>query len=224
MIVLIAVAAILSYKFITVSDVNVEGLNRQNKETVESFLFEDNEEKSLLHLVFEIVTGEKKHIPFVEDYDIEITSLHSIDVTVYEKSITGYVICMERNWYFDKDGIVVECTSDVLEGIPYISGLDFDYVVVDDRIPLENEKIFNKLLDLTQLISKYQMSVGQINIKNDKICIHIGNVRVELGNGEDINDKMIDLNDMLPTMEDIPGVLDMTEYDESRKGYIFKRD
>lgn len=224
-VVLIVIAiVILSYKFITIKTVHIEGLERQNKETVEEILFEDNKNKSLLHLAFEMIAGKKKHIPFIEDYDVEISSLNSIDVTVYEKSITGYVMCMERNWYFDKDGIVVECTGEILEGIPYISGLDFDYVVVDEKIPLEDKDVFRKLLDLTQLISKYQMHVSQINLADGDIRLHIGNVRIELGDGEDLNDKMIDLKDMLPSMEDIPGVLNMQEYDESRKGYIFKKD
>ncbi len=225
LIVLILVAAaFFSYKFITVNEVNVQGLKRQNKETVEKILFEDNTERSFLRLLYEKVTGKNKHIPFVEEYDIEIVSLNSINVTVYEKSITGYVVCMEKNWYFDKDGIVVECTGDFLEGIPRISGLAFDYVVVDDKLPLEDEDIFGKLLDLTQMISKYKMNVTQINMYKGEITIYIGNVRVKLGDGRDMNDKMIDLNDMMPTMEDIPGVLDMTEYDASRKGYIFKKD
>ncbi len=221
---MVVLTLILGYKFITINDVHIEGLERQNEEVVENALFEANKDRGLFRLVFEMMTGKKKHIPFIEDYDIEIKSLNSVKITVYEKSITGYLICMERNWYFDKDGIVVECTSEIFEGVPYISGLDFDYVVVDEKIPLEDKEVFKKLLDLTQLISKYQMNVSQINLADGDIRLHIGNVRIELGNGERLNDKMIDLNDMLPTMEDIPGVLNMQEYDESRKGYIFKKD
>jgi len=224
LIVIAAVSVALSYKLIKVETVEVKGLVRQNHETVERILFEDNTDRSMMRLFIDKLLGRNKHIPFVEEYEIEIVSMKEIEVTVYEKSITGYVICMERNWYFDKDGLIVECTGEILEGIPYISGLEFDYVVVDEKLPVENEDIFDKLLDLTQQIEKYHIEVNHIDADDGELMIQIGNVRIELGTGEELNGKMQDLNDLLPTMEDVPGVLDMTVYDVNRKGYSFKKD
>ena len=39
-----------------------------------------------------------------------------------KKCMVGYVSYMNSNLYFDKDGIVVESTSEILPGIPKIEG------------------------------------------------------------------------------------------------------
>ena len=48
-----------------------------------------------------------------------------MEIIIYEKSIVGYVSYMSSYMYFDKDGIVVESSSSQLDGVPWVTGLDF---------------------------------------------------------------------------------------------------
>ena len=41
----------------------------------------------------------------------------------------GYVADMSSYMYFDKDGIVVESSSSQLDGVPWVTGLDFGQIV-----------------------------------------------------------------------------------------------
>lgn len=57
---------------------------------------------------------------------------NKMNVAVYEKAIVGYISYMGCNMYFDKDGIVVESSSENYEDVPQITGLDFKSIV---RVP-----------------------------------------------------------------------------------------
>lgn len=212
-----------------VTDIEVSGLNIETSEAIISALFSNNENKSTIKLyIDEKIKKQKVTMPFVDEYEIKFKSYNSIKITVYEKSVMAYLKCMGKNWFFDKDGIVIENyggnDTDV-NNIPEVTGLRFEYIVTGEKIPLENKKIFDILLELTQLIIKYELNISRINIDSDnQFIIYMGKVRIELGTGDMLNEKILDLHDMKDEIEDVDGVLNMREYDKNRKGYTFKKD
>ena len=168
---------------------------------------------------------DKMEIPFVEEYEIELKSLHSIKVTIYEKSIVGYIDYMGTYMYFDKDGIVVESSLSKYEDVPQITGVKFDDIVLHEEIPVESKKIFSIILDVTQLVEKHNISVGRINISDDmSVTLYVKNFRVAMGNAGGYGEKMAALADIIPSMVDIPGELNMREYNNNNSGYVFKKD
>ena len=52
-------------------------------------------------------------IPFVEKIEIEFLSKNVISVTVYEKSMAGCIEYMDGYVYFDKDGVILESSSEM---------------------------------------------------------------------------------------------------------------
>ena len=169
--------------------------------------------------------GEHVEIPFIEAYDITIKGLNQYEVTFYEKSLVGYVEYMGSYKYFDKDGIVVESSSRLIEGVPFVTGIDVDYIVLHSKLPVANDKVFDLLLDLTQLLYKYKIEVDKINVSKDlEIKLYMGKIRVELGTGEDLSEKVMDLRDIIPELMDVSGVLDMKILDVHGNGYTLKKD
>ena len=65
--------------------------------------------------------------------DVNILTPNTIRISVYEKALAGYVEYLGRYMYFDRDGTVVESSSERTRGIPQVTGLRFDYVVVNLR-------------------------------------------------------------------------------------------
>ena len=60
------------------------------------------------------------------------------------------------------------------------------------KLPVEDEQVFDLLLDLTQLLYKYDIDVEKINIsKGLEIKLYLGNVRVELGTDENLSEENI---------------------------------
>ena len=164
-------------------------------------------------------------IPFIQTMDVSIEASDTIRIIVYEKALAGYVAYLGQYVYFDKDGIVVEASSEKTAGIPQVTGLRFDHVILHERLPVENPDIFNEVLNITQQLEKYSMSADRIYFDPEyKVTLLFGEARVALGDSEYIDEKIMKLQYILPGLVDKKGILDMREYSEDTKSYSFEQD
>lgn len=143
------------------------GSDRYTSKELEEYFFSKKTDRNPFVFLFKSKFCDKIQIPFVETYDVEMLSLTDYKVTIYEKSVVGYINYMGSNMYFDKDGIVVESSGKILENVPLITGINFDYIILHQKLPVENQQIFTILLEITQLIEKYQINTDKIYISTD---------------------------------------------------------
>ena len=164
-------------------------------------------------------------IPFIQTMDVAIEAKDTIRITVYEKALAGYVSYLGRYMYFDKDGIVVETSEEETKGIPQVTGLTFNHVILHEPLPVENEEVFNEVLNITQQLSKYSLTVDKIYFDTDyHVTLLFGNVKISLGTSDNIDEKIMKLQYILPELEGKSGTLDMTEYNEDTTTYSFEQD
>ncbi len=208
-----------------ISKIDYKGNEKCQEEMLEKYLFEKDIERNPFVFFFLSTFQEHKTIPFVEKYEVKMKSLTEFEVTVYEKSTIGYLKYMGENMYFDKDGIVVEVATEELPGIALVEGITFDHIVVNEKIPVEDQHTFDTILNITQLVNTYEIPVSSIYIsKNLEITLKIDKVQVELGEADkELSSKVSDLKSILAVMENVDGVLDMKEYSQTDKGYTFKK-
>lgn len=224
-IIVILLAIAWFFLSLRVHDIYISGNQKYSDKQIEKLIFKTEQDKNPVLLYFMTRFGEQKKIPFVARYTVKLKSINSVEVRVYEKNVVGYVTYMGNNMYFDGDGIVTESTETVLEGIPRITGLNFDYIVVKEKLPISNEKLFDTIMNLTQLLSKYKIKVDKIKVTDDKEYeLKIDGITVNLGTADDLNEKIVDLSDMLPKLEGLSGTLDMIEYDSTDTGYTFNKN
>lgn len=230
-IVILVILLLFAGVFLFAASLRITGLTFQGnekcqKEDLEASLFQKEIEKNPLVFLFQSKFKEHKVIPFVEKYEVKMLSLTEFQVTVYEKSVIGYLTYMGERMYFDKDGIVVEVTDAELPGVSLVQGIQFDHIVVNEKIPVEDSNTFNTILDITQLVDNYSIPVNSIDINSElEITLRMDKVRVELGKDDsELSEKVNDLSSIITVLEDVDGVLDMTEYSRSDKGYTFKKD
>lgn len=221
-------AVLLIFAFLAtrkIENVTYEGNERLSDEELSSQIFGDSLDYNPIVFWVKNLLGKKTEIPFVEEYDVEMEGITSIKITVYEKSVVGYISYMNTCMYFDKDGIVVENSASEYEDVPQITGIKFENIILHEKIPVDNDKVFSLILDVTQMVDKYDIPVKKINISEDlSATLYINNFRVALGNDGDYGKKIAVLSDILPNMEDIAGELDMRQYNNSDTGYVFKKD
>ena len=218
------VIGILAIQRIDNKDIVIEGNDKYTKEEMIEYIFESKWDRNPFLLYYNTKFKEKKEIPFVDTYEVEILSLDSVKITVYEKKIIGYVSYMGTNMYFDKDGVVVESSIEILEGVPPVTGLEFETIVLNEKLPVEDEEVFDVVLDTTQSLDKYDINVDKIYISDDtEVTLYMNEIEVLLGKNKDMNDKMRSLNDMLPNLQGLSGTLDIREYNENNTGYTFKK-
>ncbi len=211
-----------------IDTVYVEGVEFYSAQEIEDYLFGSDLERNYVYAYLKDRFGEKKEIPFVSGYALEFEGRDTVTVTVYEKSIIGYVDYMGSHMYFDKDGTVVESSSRLLwEGIPLITGLDFDSIVLYRPLPVENDSAFTQILNLTQLVGKHGISVDKIYFDSRyNATLYFDQVRVMLGDKSNMEDKIAELSGMLPQLRGLRGVLHLEDYDPAvmNPRYSFIKD
>lgn len=210
---LLAGIVLLSVK---ITQVTVSGNSRYTDEEIESLIFRSGWDYNPLYFYLKDRIRPHEQIPFVEDYKIEFQSPGKVEVIVYEKSIVGYVSYMSSYMYFDKDGIIVESTGTKLDGIPWITGLKFGHIVLHQPLPVDNQKIFEEILNLTQILSVYEIAVDRIQYDaHGQATLHIGDIEVILGDNTSMSGKISELNDQLPVLNGKSGTLYLNNYDET---------
>ena len=96
----------------TVTTVYVEGnVHYTNEEIMEMVMGGRYGNNSLL-LSLKYQDKGITDIPFIQTMDVAIEAKDTIRITVYEKALAGYVSYLGRYVYFDKDGIVVETSTE----------------------------------------------------------------------------------------------------------------
>ena len=107
---------------VRIKDVEVSGNKQYTKEQIESLLFDGKWSRNSAFCYYQNRFKEHKSIPFIEEYKINFKSPTKVEVVVFEKSVVGCVSYMSSYMYFDKDGIIVESSSEQLPGVPVITG------------------------------------------------------------------------------------------------------
>lgn len=164
-------------------------------------------------------------VPFVERIDVSVMDRQTVKITVYEKALAGYVQYLGSYMYFDKDGIVVESSNIITPGIPEVSGLKFNHVVLHEALPVENDAIFQEILNITNLLNKHGLSATKIQFDSlYDVSLHFGKVRVIMGEDADMDQIIMHLTGILPHLEGKSGVLHMENFSESNKDITFEED
>ena len=163
-------------------------------------------------------------IPFVETMDVMVQSNDTIRITVYEKALAGYVQYLGRYMYFDNEGVVVESSKVTTKGIPQVTGLDFDHVVLHEKLPVENDQIFQNILAITKLLNKYDVLCDRIQFDSSyNVTLGYNTVKVKIGAMENLDEKLMQLPQILPSLVGERGTLDLQNYTADRKSVSFER-
>lgn len=209
----------------TVTRVYVDGNIHYTNEEIIGMVMEGKYGNNSLLLSLKYKNKSIEGVPFVEKMDVSVEDPHTIRIDVYEKALAGYVEYLERYMYFDKDGIVVESSKERTSGIPQVTGLSFDHVLLHEPLPVEDKSIFRSILSITQLVNKYNLSADRIYFGNDdSLTLYFGDIRVSLGTREYLDEKVMRLQNILPKLEGQKGTLRMENFTEDNQNIPFEPD
>lgn len=229
---LVLLAALLSVR---VNQVQITGNQYYSQEELESLLFPGPLGRSPLMIWIRQKAGIHPEIPFVERYTVRLTGLTSAEVMLYEKSMIGYVEFSGSYLYFDPDGLIVESASERYGALPRITGLDFDYAVLHQTLPVEDPSVFAQIQQISQYLENQEVDWGgetsllgelldQIDFSGGLITCCFGEIKVFLGNADSLEGKLREMRDILPQLYGRSGTLYLNTYQEnvSDPSYIFK--
>ena len=200
----------------TVKTVYVEGNVHYTKEEIEEMVMTGPLGNNSLYLSLEYADKEIENIPFIASMKVEVLSPDTIKIKVFEKTLAGYVTYLDKYLYFDNDGIVVEISNIKTAGIPEITGLDFSYAVLGEPLPVTDTEIFSKILSMTKTLKKYALFADKIYFGSpENLVLFFEGVKVEFGGENLLDEKITELQSILPKLSGQKGTLDLQNYDEN---------
>lgn len=224
-VIIICIGVIVVRDKFEVRIVDVTGNDHYSRQEIIDMVMEGPYGHNSIYLYFKYRNKSIDDIPFIEKMDVRIESPTHIRINVYEKAVAGYIEYLGHYIYFDREGIAVESSTETISGIPFVTGLSFDHVVLHEKLPAENEKIFAKILSVTQLLTKYDIPTDRIYFdKDENITLYFGDVRVYIGTDKYIDEKINELRLLIPELTGYKGVLHMENYRGEGGNFTLERD
>lgn len=211
--------AIVSYIISTrfqINSISVTGNVHYTEDEVIEYVTSDGYINNSLILSVKNKIFEIEPIPFVDKFEIEYLSNNKIAIVVYEKAMAGCTEFMGEYVYFDKDGIVLETSTKRLEDIPCVYGITFTSFTLHEQMRGSDVEKFKDVLIITQLLQKYEISMENIEFTEDeRLLLVAGDISVLLGEDNDMEIKIAELQNILPKLEGKKGILHMETFSKA---------
>lgn len=197
-----------------IEHVKVEGTEIYSEEEIKRSVFarkySDNE---LFFMIYEKMYGVNK-LPFVEDIEVTFENRNTVTLRVYDKTISGCIKYMGQYVYFDKDGTVLQSMGEKREDVPVVTGIRFGTFTVGEVFQVKDESLFTTIMNLSQLITHYDIAVSRIHVEDNKILLYSGGIKVVLGKKTMYDDEMSALSSVLDTAgkKKMTGMIDMQNF------------
>lgn len=222
---LLAAAVLAVVGIFSIKKINISGNENYTEEEIEKLIFNNKYCYNSLYLYWKYNYNKEYSFPFIDTIDVELISNNEVKINVYEKSMVGYIEYLGSYMYFDKDGIVVESSSELVEGVPLITGLKFDHIILYKELAVEDKAVFNTIVSITQLLAKHEITPDRIYFNSSyDMTLYFGDARVNLGADNETEEKIILLKNILQDLEGLSGVLHMENYTEGVSNITFEKD
>lgn len=199
--------------------VKVEGSRiYSDQQIIQSAMADKYAYHSLYFLIESRIRG-VKCLPFTQEIEVEWHGISSITLHVYDKTISGCVKYMGQYIYFDKDGIVLQSLNKTMDGVPVVTGIKFGKFAINQAFDVDDDTLFETIMNLSQLISHYQVAVDQIQFKGKKVYLYSGKVKVSLGEKSFYDDDMAALSSVLAKTSEkkLSGTINMERFQPGDK-------
>ena len=226
LILLIAAGVFIVMNVFTVENVVVEGNELYSSTQIENMVLNDEYSWNSLYVDLKYRFVDIGEVPFVDTMEVSLDNPHTVHIKVYEKGMLGYLYInsIGQNAYFDKDGFVVETSTEVIDGVPKITGISCEEVVLYEKLQLENSDILRDLLNLTQTLKKYNLLPGEIQYdSNMEPVLYYGTIQVKIGSEDNLSQKVVRLSIILPQLDGLSGTLHLETWTPETTDIIWDR-
>jgi cell division protein FtsQ len=204
----------------------VEGNELYSSTQIENMVLNDEYSWNSLYVDLKYRFVDIGEVPFVDTMEVSLDNPHTVHIKVYEKGMLGYLYInsIGQNAYFDKDGFVVETSTEVIDGVPKITGISCEEVVLYEKLQLENSDILRDLLNLTQTLKKYNLLPDEIQYdSNMEPVLYYGTIQVKIGSEDNLSQKVVRLSIILPQLDGLSGTLHLETWTPETTDIIWDR-
>ena len=218
-----AAAAVFGFR---TKNIQVAGNSYYGESSISAWVSNDQFSVNTLYLLWKYNFTDAELPSGVESMKVSLKSPWTVKVQVKEKSMIGYIDYDGAFLYFDEEGTACVRTKKVIEGVPYIQGMEVDLskVKVGETLPVSDNKIFQKIVEVSKYLEKYKLDPDSISCPDGEIQLTFGIVIVQLGEKE-YEDKIAQISPILAKLaEQYPeqaGTLHLENYDTSNTAVRF---
>ncbi|MBR6535620.1 MAG: FtsQ-type POTRA domain-containing protein [Lachnospiraceae bacterium] len=221
--VILGALVLLFYGVFRTEEITVEGLTYYTKEEFLTKISDETARKNTLLFRLEQFRNGEQRVPYIERYDITVEGKNVIHIRVYEKILVGSVKVMGQYLYFDKDGYVTETSVEQLPGVPLVKGLEFDRIVLYEKLKIQKDELYDIILNITKLVREYEIPAESITFNGKgEVELEVGTCSVAMGRRTAYDLPIQKLADLLPSVTDRNLYIDLSGYSGGTEDIIAK--
>jgi cell division protein FtsQ len=206
-----------------IESIKVEGIKYYTEADIKSAVKSDYYIPNTVFLKLRNKIFPIKTMPFVDHIGIRIDSRNQITIKVYENLRAGCISYAGKYVYFDKDGYALEVMNRRLSDVPLVTGLSYDNITISEKLPVKKKNYFSKIIKITTLITKNELTIEEIQFKKDgDIILKKDDILVNLGTGTNLDIKLDVLSGVLNSLKGKKGTVYMDQYTKENKIITFQ--
>lgn len=226
LVILIVLAAVIVFGLFRVQKVVVVGNENFTAKQIQQAVMQDGLCKNSLYLLWKFGDADRAEsaLPFLSAIEVTLVNPFKVQLRVYEKQEVGYIQTGGKYVYFDKEGLIVESSDTVHEGVPEVTGVSATDAALYDTLELSDETQLASLLTLAGGLAQEQLKPDEIRFSTtNQIILIFGKVKALLGTGENLTEKIAALSSIYPQVEGQEGNLHMQNYSLTAQTVTFRQ-
>ena len=206
-----------------ISSLQVSGTDRYTPDRIRNDLIYDFWTENTLFFTWKYKTETTDaRAPYLSSIQAKLESPGSVLLTVTEKHLVGAVELDGQFVCFDEDGIILEIDEEKPEDVPLIEGLSINEPALYQKLTVDNTAQLSAVLSTARLLQGVDMQPDSISLdENLNIRAAFGEIDVELGMNELLEEKVAYLSSIYPSVKGEPGVLHMETYTGNNETFTF---
>ncbi|MBR3289058.1 MAG: hypothetical protein IKI71_04775 [Lachnospiraceae bacterium] len=211
---------------VKIKNIDIVGNNVVTDSQIVTSIFESERDSSSVVFFIKSKFKKKKAIPLINSYEIEWVTPFSIIIRVDENKAIAFMKRDLKNVYFDKEGVIVDVSDERKAELIEVIGVSFNNYERGDKIDIPNKKILKAILNISSFLSEHNLKAELIEIRqNESIQVYMGDIVANMGDTDNMEIKLLRLNDIYPKISHLKGTLDLSKARENMldEQYIFKK-
>lgn len=203
-------AAVVFFTYYKVDSVQVRGTTHYSDEEVKKMVLRGPLASNSVLAPMIYSTTDTDDVAFVDAFKVTQINRNTICISVKEKKPVGCIHYLDSYVFFDRNGIFVEGSKTRDESVPYFDGIQVNSVVMDEKLDIKGDSVLNTAVALSTIFQKNEMIPDHIQFDSSySISLIYGDITVQLGKDEDLEEKMTRVIAILPKLTGKKGILHM---------------
>ena len=222
--VVVLAAAVFFFTFFQVKTVEVIGNDHYTEDELKEKILKGSMSSNAILAPLFYSKNAAEELPYIESFNVRRSGRNKLIISVKEKSVVGCIPYLDSYVYFDSNGYFVEGSKTRDTKVAFFDGIQPKKVVMEEKLPIK-ETALNTAVALSTIFAKNDMVPDHIMFDDSyEISLLYGDITVQLGKDEYLEDKMTRAIAILPQLEGQKGILHMENISRNSKTVTFEAE